>query len=134
MKVSGKLTVMLTVLMLLVFTTMVVYAGGGAEKKAAEEQKPKILRIGIGYADLGTMDSHMASSTRDRALVDMIFNGLIRYKPGDSKVFAPDLAETIPEPEMVGGKQVWTFKLKKGVMVHGSDATPSYKLTSEDVV
>lgn len=134
MKVSGKLTVILTVLMLLVFTTMAVYGGGGAEKEAAEEQKPKILRIGIGYADLGTMDPHMASSTRDRALVDMIFNGLIRYKPGDSKVFEPDLAEAVPEPEMVGGKQVWSFKLKKGVMVHGSDATPSYELTSEDVV
>ena len=125
MKVSGKLTVMLTI-MLLVFTSMAVYAGGGAEKDDTEAQRPNVFRIGIGYADLGTMDPHMASSTRDRNLVDMIFNGLIRYKPGDSKVFEPDLAETVPEPEMIGGQQVWTFKLKKGVMVHASDAAPSY--------
>ncbi|MCK5257552.1 MAG: hypothetical protein KAQ81_16085, partial [Deltaproteobacteria bacterium] len=134
MKVSRNLIVILTVLMLLVFTSMTVYGGGGAEKDDTEAQRPNVFRIGIGYADLGTMDPHMASSTRDRNLVDMIFNGLIRYKPGDSKVFEPDLAEAVPEPEMIGGKQVWTFKLKKGVMVHASDVTPSYELTSEDVV
>ncbi len=134
MKVSRNLIVILTVLMLLVFTGMTVYAGGSTEKEDTEAQRPNIFRIGIGYADLGTMDPHMASSTRDRNLVDMIFNGLIRYKPGDSKVFEPDLAETVPEPEMIGGQQVWTFKLKKGVMVHASDAAPSYELTSEDVI
>jgi len=127
MKVSMKLTVMLTIMVLLVFTSMTVYGSG-------EEQKSKILRMGVGYADLGTMDPHMASSSGDRYLVDMIYNGLVRYKPGDSKFFEPDLAEAIPEPEMVNGKQVWTFKLKKGVMVPASDVTPSYELTSEDVV
>ena len=75
-----------------------------------------ILRFGIGYADLRTMDPHFASSTCDRALVDMIFNGLLRYKPGDGTAFEPDLAEAIPEPEMVDGTQVWTFKLRKGVV------------------
>jgi len=127
MKVSIKLTVMLTIVLLLGFTSMTVYGSG-------EEQKAKILRMGVGYTDLGTMDPHMASSSGDRYLVDMIYNGLVRYKPGDSKFFEPDLAEAIPEPEMVDGKQVWTFKLKKGVMVPASDVTPSYELTSEDVV
>jgi len=94
----------------------------------------KVLRTGMTYADLGTMDPHLASSTKDRALVDMIFNGLLRYKPGDAKVFEPDLAEAIPEPEMVNGKQVWTFKLRKGVMVQQCDSVPAYELTSEDVV
>ena len=96
--------------------------------------EPSILRFGMGYADLGSMDPHFASSTCDRALVDMIFNGLLRYKSGDGTVFEPDLAEAIPEPELVGGKQVWTFKLRKGVMVQPSDAAPSYELTSEDVL
>jgi peptide/nickel transport system substrate-binding protein len=101
---------------------------------AIPESEPSILRFGIGYADLRTMDPHFASSTCDRAVVDMIFNGLLRYKPGDGTAFEPDLAEAIPEPEMVDGKQVWTFKLKAGVMTQPSDAAPSYELTSEDVI
>jgi peptide/nickel transport system substrate-binding protein len=101
---------------------------------ATPEPQPSILRFGIGYADLRTMDPHFASSTCDRALVDMIFNGLLRYKPGDGTVFEPDLAKAIPEAEMVDGKQVWTFELKEGVMVQASDAVPAYELTSEDVV
>ncbi len=101
---------------------------------ATPEPQPSILRFGIGYADLRTMDPHYASSTCDRALVDMIFNGLLRYKPGDGTVFEPDLAEAIPEPEMVDGTQVWTFELKQGVMVQPSESTAAYELTSEDVV
>lgn len=101
---------------------------------ATPESEPSILRFAAGYADLGTMDPHFASSTGDRSLVDMIFNGLLRYKPGESDVFEPDLAVAIPEPEMVDGKQVWTFQLKEGVMVHESEEVASYELTSEDVV
>ncbi len=101
---------------------------------ATPVEEPSILRFAAGYADLGTMDPHLASSTGDRSLVDMIFNGLLRYKPGESDVFEPDLAVAIPEPEMVDGKQVWTFQLKEGVMVHASEEIPSYELTSEDVV
>jgi len=101
---------------------------------ATPEPQPSILNFGIGYADLRTMDPHFASSTCDRALVDMIFNGLLRYKPGDGTAFEPDLAVAIPEPELVDGKQVWTFELKQGVMVQPSDAVPAYELTSEDVV
>ena len=101
---------------------------------ATPEPRSSVLRFGIGYSDLGTMDPHLASSTGDRPLVDMIFNGLIRYKPGESTIFEPDLAVAIPEPEIVDGKQVWVFELKQGVMVHPSDVTPSYELTSEDVV
>jgi len=96
--------------------------------------RSRVLRFGMGYADLGSMDPHFASSTNDRALADMVFNGLLRYKPGESTIFEPDLAEALPEPEIVDGKQVWTFKLRKGVMVHPSDAVPSYELTSEDVL
>jgi peptide/nickel transport system substrate-binding protein len=104
------------------------------EVTSTPEPAPSILRYGSGYADLGTMDPHFASSTADRPVVDMIFNGLVRYKPGDATVFEPDLAEAIPEPELVDGKQVWTFKLKEGVMVHPSGPVDSYELTSEDVV
>jgi peptide/nickel transport system substrate-binding protein len=92
------------------------------------------LHFGQSEADLGTADPHYASGTQDRALVDMIFNGLLRFKPGDGTVFEPDLAVDLPKPAVVAGKQVWTFKLRKGVMWHRSEKVPAYELTSEDVV
>ena len=100
----------------------------------AYAQEPKVLRIAFDAADLKTLDPHFAATTPDRAVVDMIFNGLVRYKPGDISAFEPDLAVSIPEPEMVDGKQVWTFKLREGVMGHPYNGNPAYELTSEDVV
>lgn len=93
-----------------------------------------VLRFGISEADIGTADPHYASATQDRALVDMIFNGLLRYKPGDGTVFEPDLAAEMPRPAVVAGKQVWTFRLRRGVMFHASERVPAYELTSDDVV
>jgi len=92
------------------------------------------LRIAQNTSDLRSMDPHFATTTQDRSLVDMIFNGLVRYKPGDGSVFEPDLATSLPTPKMEGGKQAWTFTLRKGVMCHPSPGVPSYELTSEDVV
>ena len=92
------------------------------------------LRIAQNTSDLRSMDPHFATTTEDRSLVDMIFNGLVRYKPGDGSVFEPDLATALPTPKMEGGKQVWTFTLRKGVMCHPSAGVPSYELTSEDVI
>jgi len=92
------------------------------------------LRIAQNTTDLRSMDPHFATTTEDRSLVDMIFNGLVRYKPGDGSVFEPDLATALPTPKMEGGKQVWTFQLRKGVMCHPTAGVPSYQLTSEDVV
>jgi peptide/nickel transport system substrate-binding protein len=93
-----------------------------------------VLRLAQNASDLGNLDPHFATSTQDRSLVDMVFNGLVRYKPGDGSVFEPDLATSLPEPEMVNGKQVWTFTLRKGVMCQPMEGVPSYELTSEDVV
>jgi len=101
---------------------------------APERKEPVILRLGQNAADLHSLDPHFATTTQDRSLVDMVFNGLLRYKPGDGSVIEPDLAEALPEPEMVGGKQVWIFGLRRGVMCHPSDVTPAYELTAEDVV
>lgn len=98
--------------------------------------EPKILRVGQNAADLSSLDPHFATTTEARGLVDMIFNGLVRYKPGDGafEMMEPDLAEALPTMEMVDGQQVWTFKLRQGVMCHPSGAMPAYELTSEDVV
>jgi peptide/nickel transport system substrate-binding protein len=93
-----------------------------------------ILRIAQNASDVGSLDPHFATTTQDRSLVDMVFNGLVRYKPGDGSVFEPDLATSLPTPRVVDGKQVWTFSLRKGVMCHPTTGVPSYPLTSEDVV
>ncbi len=104
----------------------------GAAEAAA--QRSNVLRFGQAAADLQTLDPHYASGTQDRSLVDMVYNALIRYKPGDGTVFEPDLATALPEPRMVNGKQEWTFTLRQGVMCHEMEGVPSYELTSEDVV
>jgi peptide/nickel transport system substrate-binding protein len=92
------------------------------------------LRIGQNASDVGSLDPHFATTTQDRSLVDMVFNGLVRYKPGDGSAFEPDLATSLPTPRAEGGKQVWTFPLRKGAMCHPTDGVPAYELTSEDVV
>ncbi len=100
------------------------------------EVEPVILRLGQNAADLSSLDPHFATTTEARGLVDMIFNGLIRYKPGDGsfEMMEPDLAEDFPEMELVDGGQVWTFKLRQGVMCHPAGNIPAYELTAEDVV
>jgi peptide/nickel transport system substrate-binding protein len=105
---------------------------GGA---GVELRSGGILRFGQNAADLGTLDPHFASGTQDRALVDMIFDGLLRYKPGDATGFTTDLATTLPGATTnAQGKQTWTFFLRHGVMCHPSDGVPAYEMTSNDVV
>lgn len=101
---------------------------------AAASGVRKTLRFGWTAADIQTLDPHYASGTQDRAMVNMIYNGLVRFKPGDSKSFEPSLASEIPDPTTENGKQVWTFKLRKGVKWHKSPKTDSYELTADDVV
>lgn len=103
-----------------------------AEEPAGDRQT---LIFGLNAADLGTLDPHFAATTNDRTVVDMIFNGLLRYKPGDSSEIEPDLAEEVPEPEMQDdGTQTWTFTLKQGVMWQPGPQTDSYELTADDVI
>ena len=94
----------------------------------------KILRFGVHVSEMGNLDPHFAAGSQDRALADMVFNGLLRYQPGEAPKIEPDLAEQIPEFEMIGGQQVWTVKLRKGVLFHPGPKTAAYELTAEDVV
>ncbi len=91
---------------------------------AAEEMKPaaaaKILRLGINTADVQTMDPHYAATFNDRLAVDMLFNALIRYVPGQYPEFEADLAAEIPEPVIIGGRQTWTFNLRRGRTVQAA--------------
>jgi peptide/nickel transport system substrate-binding protein len=93
-----------------------------------------ILQFGMNAADLGTLDPHFAATTNDRTVVDVIFNGLVRYKPGDSNEMEPDLAVEIPEPEETDDGQVWRFEIREGVMTHPHPDVDSYELTADDVI
>ncbi len=107
-----------------------------ADDAASEEPMDGggVLRFGQNAADLGSLDPHFATGTQDRSLVDMVYNGLVRYKPGDSSVFDPDLAVELPTAEIVDGSQVWTFQLREGVMCHPTEDVAAYELTSDDVI
>ncbi|HID10558.1 MAG TPA: hypothetical protein EYP17_04570, partial [Candidatus Latescibacteria bacterium] len=104
---------------------------GAALVPLGQSQEEPVLRIAFDAADLKTLDPHFAAATMDRAVVDMVFNGLVRYKPGDIRIFEPDLAESW---EVSPDGKVWTFHLRKGVMCHPWNGNPAYELTSEDVV
>lgn len=100
--------------------------------QAASERR--VLRFGVHVSEMGKLDPHFAAGSQDRACADMVFNGLLRYQPGNAPKIEPDLAADIPEFEMVGGKQVWTVNLRKGVMFHVGPDMPAYELTADDVV
>jgi peptide/nickel transport system substrate-binding protein len=92
------------------------------------------LQIGIDAAGLGTGDPHFAASRNDRIVADMVFNGLLRFRPGQAPLIEPDLAEAIPEPKIVDGRQEWIFRIRRNVMCHAGPETASYELTADDVV
>ena len=106
----------------------------GTPTTAAPAANRPTLRYGVYAADIQTVDPHYSAATQDRNIVDMVYNGLIRYKPGSSDEFEPDLAEALPEPQMENGKQVWVVKIRKGVMWHPSPKTDAYEVTADDVV
>jgi peptide/nickel transport system substrate-binding protein len=117
---------------------MVLFLSAGTtaliDRAVAQEGDRPVLRLGVNAADLATLDPHFASGTQDRTVVDMIFNGLVRYVPGNSAEIEPDIAVAIPEPEIVDGKQVWTFELRDDVMCQPGPDTEAYPLTADDVV
>ena len=99
-----------------------------AEKLA----KKQVLTIAFDAGDAKSLDPHRAATTVDRSTVDTIFNGLVRYPPGDQVKPEPDIAKSW---KISKDKKVWTFKLRKDVFFHPFPGQSSgYKLTSEDVV
>ena len=88
-----------------------------------------VLRIGTLGSDAISLDPHMSTKSQDKIIFPMIFNGLVRFKPGtaDLKAIEADLAES---REVSEDQLVWTFKLRKGVQFHGDYG----ELIAEDVV
>lgn len=104
--------------------------------RAQNADRPTLI-FGINASDVQSLDPHYASGSQDRALVDMMFNGLVRFTPGDSSTLEPDLAEDMPTPsENADGTQTWTFVLRSGIKTHpygdseGDDLTPDDALFS----
>lgn len=93
-----------------------------------------ILRMGVNISGFDTQDPHFAASFADRMLADMVFNGLIRFKPGLAPELEPDLAVDIPEPVVVNGKQTWTFHLRQGVLFHPAVDGQVREMTAADVI
>ena len=89
----------------------------------------KVLNIGVYSADMGILDPHRSATTANLPIMDSIFNGLVRWKPGsvDLETIEPDLAERWQSSP--DGK-VWTFYLRKGVQFHSGFG----EMTADDVV
>ena len=105
------------------------WSGVAAAQKLAKEQ---ILNIAFDAGDTVTLDPHRAATTVDRNTVDPIFNGLVRYAPGNQVKAEPDLAKSW---KVSKDKKEWTFELRKGVFFHPYPGQPEgYELTADDVV
>lgn len=87
------------------------------------------LVVGMGAADAGRLDPHLSPAVVDKALMNWMFNGLVRIKPGQAspEFIEPDLAESWTSN---ADGTVWVFKLRKGVQWHHGYG----ELTSADVV
>lgn len=87
------------------------------------------LHVGLGSADVGVLDPHLATSTSDKALLQQMFNGLVRFQPGKASpaYIEPDLAERW---EASADGTTWTFYLRRGVQCHQGYG----EFTARDVV
>ncbi len=87
------------------------------------------LRFGIDNPDLNKLDPHATVVSGDRYIIQSVFSGLVRFKPGsgDVRQIEPDLAESWESSP--DGKQ-WTFNLRKGVQWHHGYG----EVTADDVV
>ncbi len=123
---STKLTVVLAVMVTLAFSFN--------QALAAED---RVMRLAHKYGDSKSLDAHRATGSQDRLVVGLVFNGLLRYPPGNlaADAIEPDLATEVPSPKVLAdGRQQWVFKLRPGVKTHPYAGNPGYELTSEDVV
>ncbi len=119
------------IIILILLTALIFFQ---ANTGSTESSNDKILKFAMNVSSMGNLDPHFAAASQDRAFADMVFNGLLRYEPGNAPKIDPDIAQKIPEFKLVGGKQIWTVHLRKGVMFHAGPATPAYELTADDVV
>ena len=70
------------------------------------------VNVGLKAADANALDPHLSTKSGDKPIFALIFNGLVRFKPGSMSPaqLEPDLAESW---EVSPDGKVWTFKLRK---------------------
>ncbi|MFC2075552.1 ABC transporter substrate-binding protein [candidate division KSB1 bacterium] len=96
-----------------------------------------ILRMANKQGDANSLNPHRAIASHDRVIAEKIFNGLLRYPPGDVDVtkIEPDLARNLPVARILAdGRQVWTFELRRGIKCHPYGRKPGYEVTARDIV
>ena len=88
-----------------------------------------ILKVGTLSNDANQLDPHVSTKSQDKILFPWVFNGLVRFKPGNADLsqIEPDLAESWTSS---ADGLTWTFKLRKGVQFHSGYG----ELTAADVV
>src|SRR5690625_3524236 len=111
--------------------------GYGAGIAAAQN---KVLKVGSGVADAGSLDPHFATTFGEYPIVKAMFNGLVDLPAGttDMENIEPDLAESWSVSD---DGTVWTFHLRQGVQWHhgygeftASDVVYSFnRMKSEEV-
>ncbi len=104
---------------------------------SVDRAEGQVLRSASKQSEAKTFDPHMATGSQDRVVVEMVFSGLLRYRPGDmsTEAIEPDLAKVMPAPKILpGGRQEWVISLTPGVKSHPYDGKAGYEITSEDVV
>lgn len=87
------------------------------------------LVVGMQSQDAGVLDPHINSGTPGKALLNWMFSGLVRIKPGEftPEHIEPDIAESWTSS--ADGRE-WTFKLRQGVQCHHDGG----EFTAEDAV
>jgi peptide/nickel transport system substrate-binding protein len=111
-----------------IFAIAALALSAAAFHTPAAEAKSQLV-IGLGSADAGRLDPHLAPAYSDKQLFLLMFNGLVRIKPGTADItqIEPDLAQSWTAS---ADNKVWDFKLRSGVQCHHGYGA----LTSEDVV
>ncbi|MFI5270106.1 MAG: ABC transporter substrate-binding protein, partial [Chloroflexota bacterium] len=100
-----------------------IVVAGSAKPQGAPKETAKLV-VALQNGGL-TNDPARQAAVEDWALIQQVYNGLVRYKPGGYELQG-DLAESWQKS--ADGKQ-YTFKLRQGVEFHGGFG----EMTSEDV-
>jgi peptide/nickel transport system substrate-binding protein len=118
------------------FVAIAVIATALIGLNANASAQKRDLVVAAAQSDAGKLDPHQTSAGADKAILNWMFNALVRIRPGQAnpEFVEPDLAESWTANET--GTE-WTFKLRSGVLCHdgteftAEDAAYSLKRSSD---
>lgn len=119
-----------TLLVVVVLSVLMISVGVNTFAKGHEElAEEQVLTFATEGRDIGSIDPHFATAFPEYALVEALFNGLVRFPPGESVNIEDIEADLARDWESNEDSSVWTFYLREGVKWHGDYGT----LSAEDV-